>query len=163
MEEMGEIVEDAGLRARIGRFLEGKYTAATRKRVMRIIGGFPTVTAFCEASDAERLAKYRDARPNSNVDLGEMTMKAIDAVLAYVTHERAEERKAEEMRRHEEEEAQRKEAEAKAKEARENPRFTFGEIKALANFMDLCSIKELDLRRIKDFMSAIGVSIKEMA
>ena len=153
---MADPIQERGLRAKIREFLEGRHKSVTVKKVMRIVDGFPTIEAFCKASKAEWLSKYRAARPKSEFDLGVKVMRAIEEVIAFVREDKRNmELDLEAKKRAEEETA--------LKEQRENPKFSLGELKALINFMELCDVKELDLRGIKEFLSKIGVKVKELA
>lgn len=153
---MADQIEQRGMRSKIRAFLESRYKSVTVKKVLRIVDGFPTVEAFCSAHKSEWLAKYRAARPKSGVDLGAKVMKAVEDVISFVRDDKRNERL--------ELEAREKAAEEEAlKERRENPKFSLGELKALVNFMELCDVKELDLRGIREFLSKIGVKVKELA
>lgn len=153
---MADPIQERGLRARIREHLESRYKSATVKKVMRIIDGFPTIEAFCKASKTEWLLKYRAARPKSKFDLGIKVMRAIDCAIAFVREDKRNAQLDLEAKKKAEEEAA-------LKEQRENPKFSLGELKALVNFMELCDVKELDLRGIREFLSKIGVKVKELA
>ena len=153
---MADQIEQRGMRSKIRAFLEGRYRSVIVKKVLRIVDGFPTIEAFCTAHKSEWLAKYRAARPKSKVDLGVKTTKAIEDVISFVREDKRNERL--------ELEAKEKAAKEEAlRERRENPKFSLGELKALVNFMELCDVKELDLKGIKEFLSKIGVKVKEFA
>lgn len=162
---MADEIERRGLRAKIRDYLVSKYKTFTVHKVMRIIDGFPSIEAFCEASKGEWLAKYRAARPKSRQDIGNGCMKALDSVIAFVREDR---RNAELDRQA----AERAEREAKAaaeaarrkeeeEEERRNPKFTLAELKSLTAFMDLCSIAAIDLKGIKNFLALIDAKVKE--
>jgi hypothetical protein len=153
---MADPIQERGLRAKIREFLEGRHKSATVKKVMRIVDGFPTIEAFCTAHKSEWLAKYRAARPKSEFDLGVKVMRAIEEVIAFVREDKRNAQLDLEAKK-------KAEAEAALKEQRENPKFSLGELKALVNFMELCDVKELDLRGIREFLSKIGVKVKELA
>lgn len=153
---MADKIEQRGLMSNIRAYLESRHKTVTVKKVMRIIDGFPTIEAFCTAHKSEWLAKYRAARPKSGFDLGVKVMRAIDDVISFV---REDKRNA----KLELEEKEKSAAEEALGKQRENPKFSFGELKALVNFMELCDVKALDLKGIKEFMSKIGVNVKELA
>ena len=162
---MADAIERRGLRAKIREHLASKYKTFTVHKVMRIIDGFPSIEAFCEANKGEWLAKYHAARPKSQQDIGGVCMKALDSVIAFVREDR---RNAELDRQA----AERAELEAKAaaeaarrkeeeEEERRNPKFTLAELKSLTAFMDLCSIAAIDLKGIKHFLALIDAKVKE--
>lgn len=153
---MANQIEQRGLRSKIRAYLESRHKTVTVKKVMRIIDGFPTIEEFCTAHKSEWLAKYRAARPNSGFDLGVKVMRAIDDAISFVREDKRNEKQDIEAK-------EKAKAEEALMEQRENPKFSFGELKALVNFMELCDVKELDLRGIKEFMSKIGVNVKELA
>lgn len=153
---MADQIEQRGLRSKIRAYLESRHKAATVKKVMRIIDGFPTIEAFCSAHKSEWLAKYRAARPKSEFDIGVKVMRAIEDVISFVREDKRNAKLDLEVK-------ERAAAEEALREQRENPKFSLGELKALVNFMELCDVKELDLRGIREFLSKIGVKVKELA
>jgi len=162
---MDDKIEERGLRAKIREFLESRQKSVTVKKVMRIIDGFPSIDAFCKAKQMEWLLKYRAARPKSHFELGRKVTRAIEDTIAFIR----EDRRNTELDRLAKEKEQKALAEAKAKaereaeeeEERRNPKFTLGELKALTAFMELCSIKAIDLKKIRNFLSMIDAKVKE--
>lgn len=133
------------------------YARASALRIIQEIG----VENFEASNQAEWLAAYRRARPNASNDLGKERVGALKAAQAAyrVLRERAATEAANRTREAAERRA-REEAEAKAKaehEARENPRFSQAQIKALSDFMELSSVKSVDLKLAQDFIRAFTV------
>lgn len=151
---MADQIEQRGLRAKIREYLEGREKSVTVKKVMRIIDGFPSVDAFCNAKQTEWLLKYKAARPKSCFELGKKVIRAIEDTIAFIR----EDRRNTELDRRAEAEAKRK---AEEEEEKRNPKFTLGELKALTAFMELCSIKAIDLKKIRNFLSMIDAKVKE--
>lgn len=150
---MEDKVEERGLRAKINEHLSERYPCATVKKVLRILDGFPSVERFCRAGKAEWLQKYREAKPRSHHDIGLKCIRAIEDTISFVNDVKRNDRLDLEAKI-------RAEESARAEEERANPKFTLAELKAVVNFMDLCEIAAIDLRKIKEFLGAIEAKIK---
>ena len=162
---MVETIEERTLRTKIRQFVQENYRTFIQKKVMRVCEGFETVEEFCKATPGEWLAAYRKARPQSNVDLGARCLQAIEDAIAFVKEDAISAQKAMEARKAAERELAetkaRQEAERKAKGERENPKFSYEELKSLIAFMELCNIKAIDLKAVKNWIAMIDVRIKE--
>lgn len=123
---------------------------------------------FLDSTPDQWLAAYRKVRPDSSVDVGRDRIAAIKALMYTMKTIRKEEREAAKAKAEEHDRLEREQAELKAKaeaehkaeverEARENPRFSKPQIKALADFMELSSIESVDLKLAQDFVRAFIV------
>lgn len=123
---------------------------------------------FLDSTPDQWLAAYRKVRPGSSVDVGRDRIAAIKALMYTMKMIRKEEREAAKAKAEEHDRLEREQAELKAKaeaehkaeverEARENPRFSRPQIKALADFMELSSIESVDLKLAQDFVRAFIV------
>lgn len=123
---------------------------------------------FLDSTPGQWLEAYRKARPNSSVDLGKDRVNAIKCLMYTMRTIRKEERETAAKERADREALEREQAELKAKaeaeheaeveqEARKNPRFSQAQIKALSDFMELSSIKSVDLKLAQDFIRAFTV------
>lgn len=162
---MADQIEERGLRAKIREYLESRQKSVTVKKVMRIIDGFPSIDAFCNAKSSEWLIKYRASRPNSSFDIGRKVKRAIEETIAFVREDRLNnelDRLAKEKEMKDLAEARAKaEREAEEEEEKRHPKFTLGELKSIVAFMELCDIKAIDLKKVRDFLSMIDANIKE--
>ena len=123
---------------------------------------------FLGSTPGQWLEAYRKARPDSSVDLGKDRVHAIKTLMYVMRSIRKEEREAAKAKAEEHDRLEREQAELKAKaeaehkaeverEARENPRFSQTQIKALSDFMELSSVKSVDLKLAQDFIRAFTV------
>lgn len=123
---------------------------------------------FLDSTSGQWLEAYRKVRPNSSVDVGKDRVDAIKCLMHVMKAIRKEEREAEAKAKADREALEREQAELKAKaeaehqaeverEARENPRFSKPQIKALADFMELSSVESVDLKLAQDFVRAFTV------
>ena len=148
---------------RIEGYLKSSCNSTTTKKAMRVIMEFRSVDEFLASGESEWAVKYKKARPESKVDLGKVTVAALNGAISYVKEVRRLEKVEEANRRKEEEqariEAERAEQERKAKDERENPKFTISELTAITSFMTICDIEAIDLKGLRQFLSLCNAKI----
>ena len=149
---MDRSVESAITRNEISEHAFAAHGSYMGGRLSDIFDKFPTVAAILAADKASVLRAYRLSSPNAQRDLGKKTFAAFDEVVSWAKDRILEVNKLRDDR-------ERAEAERIEREHRENPMFSIGEVKALASFMELCGIAEIDLKGIKEIFSKMKVSI----
>lgn len=117
----------------------GQYMA---NRICRMMDCFNTVEAFINADKGGLAFAFRKAYPKNRHDLGAKFFHAHNLVRIYCAEDGGEQHK-----------------EPKLSPQPACPVFTFAQMKAIVNVMELCGIKEIDIPRFQLFLASCNVNI----
>ena len=136
------------------------HEAIVAKRACKMFLDFP-VEEFLRLDDAAITIAYGKTHPDSQKGAGARTFNAVHTAQRLVAEERLAAEHEAEAKKVAAVEAEKAAEAAAAAEAerrdRENPAFTRAQIKALADYMELCGVDFVDLVTARDFVRAFKI------